>query len=94
MKRFIATLAIFLSSFVFTTAIFADGHAGPRTSALETYFCSYNERKGPADLLKVASEWNDWAQDNTSQNYAGYLLSPVVTNGSDFTFNSLWLDAT
>ena len=50
MKNFTATLTIFLSSFVFSAAIFADDHAGPRTSALETYFCSYNDRKGPADL--------------------------------------------
>ena len=94
MKNFTATLTIVLSSFVFSTATLADDHAGPRTSALESYFCSYNDRKGPADLLKVAGEWDEWAQDNTSQNYAGYLLSPVVFNGSDFPFDSVWLGVT
>lgn len=85
-----------LSLLVLSSTSSADGHGnheqvGPRTSAIESYYCSYAKNKDMDDLLKTAAAWDVWADDNFPAAYAAYVLSPVVTTGSDFPFDIVWL---
>ena len=85
-----------LSLLVLSSTSSADGHgnheqAGPRTSAIDSYYSSYAKNKDMDDLLKTAAAWDVWADDNFPAAYAAYVLSPVVTTGSDFPFDIVWL---
>ncbi len=74
----------------------ADDHGdnkqtGPRTSAIESFYCSYAKNKDMGDLLKTAAVWDEWADDNFPAAYTAYVLSPVVATESDFPFDVVWL---
>lgn len=64
---------------------------GPRTSAIESFYCSYAKNKDMGDLLKTAAVWDEWADDNFPAAYTAYVLSPVVATESDFPFDVVWL---
>ena len=86
----------FLSLCFVTSLSVADDHggeqqAGPRISAIESYYCSYAKNKDMDDLLKTAAIWDDWADDNFPAAYTAYVLSPVVTTEADFPFDLVWL---
>jgi hypothetical protein len=66
-------LMYMLLAFCITPIAFADHH-GPKTSAVETFFCSFAEGKDMDDLLKVAGEWDAWASNNFSKDYRDYVL--------------------
>ena len=36
----------------------------PSFAAIEAYLCTYNKGKGPDDLMKVTSKWNEWMDEN------------------------------
>jgi hypothetical protein len=91
MKKFITTISIILSSFILTTSAFGDDHAEPQYGALEGYFCNYNKGKGLSDVLKVAGEWDEWADSNVSVNYSAWVMTPQVNNPQDFPYDYFWL---
>ena len=91
MKTIITTVTAAVLGMVMTTAVLADHHGAPRTSALELYFCSFADGKDMGDLKKVAAGWDRWVDSNFTESYNAYILSPVLINGADFPYDSLWL---
>lgn len=91
MKNLLTILCVGLISLFVSSISIADHHAAPRTSALEGFFCSFNEGKDMGDLMKVAAEWDSWADEGFSDAYQAYVLSPVVSNRGDFPLDTVWL---
>ena len=91
MKTILTTIATAVLGVLMTTATLADDHAAPRTSALEVYFCSFAEEKKYAGLRKGRCRWDEWADDNFTETYTAYILSPALVHGADFPYDSLWL---
>jgi hypothetical protein len=76
---------------IFTPFTYADHHGEPQYAALEGIFCDYNKGKDLSDLLKVASGWNAWADDNISSNYSAWIMTPTIHNNEDFPNDYFWL---
>ena len=91
MRTLLTTITTAVLGMILTTAALADDHSGPRTSALEAYFCNFVDGKDMGDLEKVAAGWDEWADSNFTETYTAYILSPALINGADFPFDSLWL---
>ena len=91
MKKTLITVLTAVLGMVMAAGTLADHHAAPRTSALEIYFCSFADGKDMSDLKKVAAGWDQWADTNFSEGYAAYILAPVIANGADFPFDSIWM---
>ena len=77
---------------IFFIVLFTSNAAaqGNRT-AMEAFYCSFQDGKDMSDLKKVSAEWDSWADSNFSERYAGYVLTPVLATGSDFPFDFVWL---
>ena len=74
-----------------TSLALADHHAAPTSAALEAYFCNFEKGKDMDDLLKVAAEWDKWVDVNQSNDYAAYVLRPVISTAADFPYDYFWL---
>lgn len=62
----------------------ADNHAAmPAYGGVEVYACDFAEGKDMDDLMKVAKKWDKWAKKNHSKAYAGHVLTPFFSDGSD-----------
>ncbi len=62
----------------------ADNHAAmPAYGGVEVYACDFAEGKDINDLMKVARKWDKWAKKNHSKPYAGHVLTPFFSAGSD-----------
>lgn len=61
----------------------------PYVTPVDTFTCSYNEGKGPADLKKVIADWNAWMDDQGAADYGAFVLTPYYY-GAD-TFELGWL---
>ena len=73
MTKFIqATLIAFLS----LSVISEESNPEPQGSALEIFQCNFSNGKDLDDTLKVASKWDEWADENYSVPYAGYVMTP------------------
>lgn len=59
---------------------------------VELYTCSYNAKKGPADLEKVIARWSAWADRNAVSSYAAWTLTPYYF-GPEQEFDVIWLGA-
>lgn len=59
---------------------------------VELFACSYNDRKGPADLEKVIARWSTWADNNAVSTYAAWTLTPYYY-GPEQDFDVIWLGA-
>ncbi len=90
MKILVLSVSL-ISTLLFSSLTQADGHAGPQYAALEGVFCNYNKGKDQSDLLKVASAWDAWADDNISSNYSAWVMTPTVNNKQDFPNDYFWL---
>ena len=58
----------------------------PEGAALEIFQCNFSNGKDLDDTLKVASKWDEWADDNYSVPYAGYVMTPFYQTKTDFPF--------
>ena len=91
MTKFIqATLIAFLSLSVFSE----ESNPEPQGSALEIFQCNFSNGKDLDDTLKVASKWDEWADENYSVPYAGYVMTPFYQRKSDFPYDLFWLGIT
>jgi hypothetical protein len=71
----------------------ADSHVEGKlepASPVELYACSYNEGKGPADLVMAAAAWNAWADKHDLNGYSAWTLVPYYS-GPEQEFDVLWL---
>ena len=94
MKKIIGLLLTGAVALLSVLGVAADHHARPNTAALEIYGCSYAEGRDSDDLLKVAEQWDAWADSNFSVAYRGYIMSPAAANKADFGFDTIWLGIT
>ena len=89
-KLFQTILIVFISFSTFAN----DTDLGPQGSALEIFQCNFSNGKDLEDTLKVASKWDEWADENYSVPYAGYVMSPFYQTKTDFPFDLFWLGVT
>ena len=70
----------------------ADDHI--EISAMEGIQCNFQDGKDMDDAMKVISEWNDYGDENFSEPYSAWILTPVYRTNSDFDFVSrkYWLE--
>lgn len=61
----------------------------PYVTPVDTFTCSYNEGKGPADLKKAIADWNAWMDEQGTSDYGAIVLTPYYY-GAD-TFELGWL---
>ena len=61
----------------------------PYVSPVDTFTCSYNDGKGPADLKKAIANWNEWMDEQGANDYGAFVLTPYYY-GAD-TFELGWL---
>lgn len=59
---------------------------------VELYACTYNDGQGPAELEKVITRWSKYMDDNDTNNYAAWTLTPVYY-GEEQDFDLIWLGA-
>lgn len=59
---------------------------------VELYACTYNEGKGAADLDKVIARWNKFMDDNGTDDYSAWTLTPFHY-GQEQDFDVIWLGA-
>ena len=69
---------------------YADNHT-PTFYPIEVFGCKYNENQGLDDLLRVADEWNKWADNNFSKPYAAWVLVPGYVNSDSVTNDVAWV---
>ena len=75
---------LILSALMATQWSQADDHATvPAYGGVEVYACDFAEGKDMNDLMKVAKKWDKWAKKNHSKPYAGHVLTPFFSDGSD-----------
>ena len=65
----------------------ADDHR----NTMEMYTCNYAEGKDHSDYMDVVGDWNKFAKSTFSEPYAGYVLTPVYAQKSDFPMDFIWL---
>ena len=58
----------------------------PEGAALEIFQCNFSRGKDLDDTLKVASNWDEWADDNYSVPYVSYMMTPFFQTKTDFHF--------
>ena len=73
---------------------FADNNVSPAMLSLEVFGCKFNKNRDLDDLLKVANEWDSWADNNFSKPYNALVLTPYAYTASDFAFDMIWLGVT
>jgi hypothetical protein len=59
---------------------------------VEIFACNFVEGKGRADLMPVIDEWNEYSDDNRTNNYAAWMLTPYFYTPEQ-AFDMLWLGA-
>jgi hypothetical protein len=92
-KVFIAT---FLAALVCTvgtgTATAQDD--GFKVIPVELYACTYNDRKGPADLDRWVTKWSSWADQQGIDDYAAWTLTPYYYGpGDNANIDVIWMGA-
>lgn len=90
-KTLFAMLTMSLVTIVGTGTAAAQEFAS-KVIPVEMYACTYNDRKGPEDLEKFASDWNEWADSTGMDTYAAWTLTPFYTGPSQ-EFDFLWIGA-
>ncbi|MDX1500305.1 MAG: hypothetical protein R3176_10425 [Woeseiaceae bacterium] len=68
----------------------AEGAAMEPATPLELFACSYVEGKGPADLDRVITRWNRWADNQGLDDYTAWTLVPYYS-GPEQDFDVLWI---
>ncbi len=63
--------------------------AASTITPVDTYTCSYNEGKGPADLDAVIDGWNAWMDEQGMDNYYAMTMTPHYYGPE--TFDVGWL---
>ena len=93
MNRLLLTLVTggFVIAGGLSTAVAQDDDDG--AAAVEVYACSYADGMGPADLDKVTSKWNEWADVQGLTDYSAWTLTPFYA-GPEQDFDYLWLGVT
>ena len=82
---------LFISVLVSICSVsYADNHS-PTFYPIEVFGCKYNEDQGLDDLLRVAGEWNKWADNNFSKPYAAWVLVPGYVNSDSVTNDVAWV---
>lgn len=67
-----------------------DAGASDHATPVELYVCNFNEGKGHADLDKVVSQWNRWADRNGLDEYSAWTLVPFYMSAEQ-EFDVIWL---
>jgi len=95
MKRFLITLATggFVLAAGLNNAVAADDDDDNSAAAVEVYTCNYAEGKGPSDLDAVIAKWNDWADDQGTNDYSAWTLTPFYA-GPEQEFDVIWMGVT
>ena len=84
MANSLLKLPLFLITLVAAQWSQADNHAAaPAYGGVEVYACDFADGKDMDDLMKVAKKWDKWAKKNHSKAYAGHVLTPFFSDGSD-----------
>lgn len=59
---------------------------------VDLFLCSFNDGQGPAELNEAVADWNEYMDDNGSDDYAAWVLTKFYSgNLQDFDF--IWLGA-
>ena len=88
MKKKLITATIVLP-LALSSAFAQDEEKPPYVAPVDTFTCSYNDGKGPADMDKAAAAWNKWADERGVADYSAMILTPYY-HGAD-TFDVGWL---
>jgi hypothetical protein len=73
-------------------ALAQDTPAAAPLRPTEVYTCNYVKGKGPADLAKVVSAWNAWMDQDATEAYSAWSMTPEYF-GPGITFDVAWLGA-
>ena len=89
---------ILLSTF-FSSLVFLVGSGGVSAQddgmviiPVELFTCTYNDRQGPNNLDRVIDNWNAWADNNGTDEYAAWTLTPYYF-GPNQEFDMIWMGA-
>ncbi|MGI9323715.1 MAG: hypothetical protein ACR2PZ_00740 [Pseudomonadales bacterium] len=67
---------------------------GMKVIPVELIACTYNDRKGPADLDRWVDKWTAWADRNDIDYYAAWTLTPFYYGpGQNSGFDFVWMGA-
>lgn len=67
-----------------------DAAAAAPIRPTEIYTCNYVDGKGPADLDRVVTGWNSWMDQDKTESYSAWTMSPEFY-GPGITFDVAWL---
>ncbi len=96
MKKILSVLVSGALMMSFGVAV-ADSHEGDAEEAnvafpMESYACTYNDGKGPADLDAATDKFNAWADKQGIDDYSAWTLVPFYS-GPEQEFDVLWFGA-
>lgn len=83
-KRTVSLLTIPVALLTLSTAIAQEEEPPPYVVPVDTFTCSYNDGKGPADLDKAAAAWNKWADEQGVEDYAAMIVTPYYYGAGAF----------
>lgn len=85
-----AALALLLCSGIATAQVSKDGMG--KVLPVELFACKFNEGQGPANLDRVITRFNQWADNRGMDNYAAWTLTPHFFT-SEQDFDMIWMGA-
>jgi len=95
MKRYLITLATggFVLAVGLNNAVAQDDDDDGGAVPVEIYTCNYADGKGPADLDKVVANWSKWADDQETNNYSAWTMTPFYSSPEQ-EFDVIWMGVT
>jgi hypothetical protein len=86
---FAAAGMLFAASSAFAQ-VSADGMG--KIVPVELYACDFMDGKSDADLMRVVEQWNSYSDDNGTEDYSAWLLTPFFFS-EEQDFDIIWLGA-
>jgi hypothetical protein len=86
MKKIILILTI---TFTGLTQVFADDHI--EIAGMVAMQCQIEEGKDMDDVMKVLDEWSEYGDENFSEPFSAWILTPVYMSTSDFDLDFVFL---
>lgn len=94
MKRALVILSGIVASLTIGSGIaLADSHGdGFKVIPVDMYACTYNDKKGPADLDAYAKKFNAWADEKGLNEISVWSLTPYYFGpGDNSEFDFIWM---
>jgi hypothetical protein len=86
MNKIFISIIIFLSSI---SSLHADDHI--EIAGMVAMQCQFEDGKDMDDVMKVLDEWSEYGDENFSELFNAWILTPVYMSTSDFDLDFVFL---